>query len=50
MRILEKWDGFTYQVVGTAPTLAAAREWLGLGPAQDELANDAGVSGAGEAS
>ncbi|MCZ0983067.1 DUF6087 family protein [Streptomyces diastatochromogenes] len=26
-RVLEEWDGFTYQIVGTAPTLAAARQW-----------------------
>ncbi|MGW3656462.1 DUF6087 family protein [Streptomyces sp. NPDC005151] len=24
-RVLEEWDDFTYQVVGTAPNLAAAR-------------------------
>jgi hypothetical protein len=27
-RILEEWDGFTYQVVGTALDLAAAQEWV----------------------
>ncbi|MFD5567650.1 DUF6087 family protein [Streptomyces cadmiisoli] len=26
-RLLEEWDDFAYQVVGTAPTLAAARKW-----------------------
>ncbi|QDY79107.1 DUF6087 family protein [Streptomyces qinzhouensis] len=33
-RVLEEWDGFTYRMVGTAPTLAAARMWSGrkLGP------------------
>lgn len=27
-RVLEAWDGFTYRPVGTAPDLAAARDWL----------------------
>lgn len=27
-RVLEEWDDFRYQVVGTAPTLAAAQEWV----------------------
>ena len=27
-RVLEEWDGFTYQVVGTAADLAAARQWV----------------------
>ncbi|WP_062204853.1 DUF6087 family protein [Streptomyces sp. NBRC 109706] len=27
-RVLEEWDGFAYQVVGTAADLAAAREWV----------------------
>lgn len=27
-RVLEEWDDFAYQVVGTAPTLAAAQEWV----------------------
>ncbi|UUU44339.1 DUF6087 family protein [Streptomyces sp. NBC_00162] len=27
-RVLEEWDGFAYQVSGTAPSLAAAREWV----------------------
>lgn len=27
-RALEEWDGFTYQPAGTAPNLAAARNWL----------------------
>jgi hypothetical protein len=26
-RVLEEWDGFSYQIVGTAPDLAAARTW-----------------------
>jgi hypothetical protein len=26
-RVLEQWDGFAYQVVGTAPDLATARAW-----------------------
>lgn len=26
-RLLEEWDGFAYQVVGTAPDLAAAQAW-----------------------
>jgi hypothetical protein len=27
-RVLEEWDDFTYEVVGTAPDLAAAQEWV----------------------
>ncbi|MEV6500700.1 DUF6087 family protein [Streptomyces prunicolor] len=27
-RVLEEWDGFTYQVVGTADDLAAAQGWV----------------------
>lgn len=27
-RVLEEWDGFTYQVVGTAPDLATAQKWV----------------------
>jgi hypothetical protein len=27
-RVLEEWDGFAYQLVGTAPDLAGAREWV----------------------
>jgi hypothetical protein len=27
-RVLEEWDGFAYQVVGTTPTLAEARKWV----------------------
>ncbi|MDH6630043.1 hypothetical protein M2271_007893 [Streptomyces sp. LBL] len=27
-RVLEEWDGFNYQVVGTAPGLAAANKWV----------------------
>ncbi|WFB08769.1 DUF6087 family protein [Streptomyces sp. LX-29] len=27
-RVLEEWDAFTYQVVGTAPSLAVAQEWV----------------------
>ena len=27
-RVLEEWDGFTYQVVGTADDLAAAQKWV----------------------
>lgn len=27
-RVLEEWDDFTYQVVGTAPNLAAAQMWV----------------------
>jgi hypothetical protein len=27
-RVLEEWDGFTYEVVGTALDLAAAQEWV----------------------
>ncbi|MGX1887701.1 DUF6087 family protein [Streptomyces sp. NPDC055287] len=26
-RVLEEWDGFGYQPVGSAPNLAAARAW-----------------------
>ncbi|MFC7868422.1 DUF6087 family protein [Streptomyces murinus] len=26
-RVLETWDGFAYQVVGTAPDLASAQAW-----------------------
>ncbi|WP_374117799.1 DUF6087 family protein [Streptomyces sp. S07_1.15] len=26
-RVLEEWTGFMYEVVGTAPSLAAAQEW-----------------------
>ncbi|MFF3675882.1 DUF6087 family protein [Streptomyces sp. NPDC002120] len=37
-RVLEQWDGFAYQVIGTAPSLTAAQEWVnelqtGHGPA-----------------
>ncbi|WP_240204606.1 DUF6087 family protein [Streptomyces actuosus] len=27
-RVLEEWDAFTYQVIGTAPSLAAAQNWV----------------------
>ncbi|MCX5605952.1 DUF6087 family protein [Streptomyces phaeochromogenes] len=27
-RVLEEWDGFTYEVAGTALDLAAAQEWV----------------------
>ncbi|WP_331747691.1 DUF6087 family protein (plasmid) [Streptomyces sp. NBC_00984] len=27
-RVLEEWDDFTYQVVGTAPNLAKAQNWV----------------------
>ncbi|WP_307854020.1 DUF6087 family protein [Streptomyces tagetis] len=27
-RVLEEWDDFAYAVVGTAPTLTAAQEWV----------------------
>ncbi|MEU1452025.1 DUF6087 family protein [Streptomyces avermitilis] len=27
-RVLEEWDGFAYQVIGTAADLAAAQEWV----------------------
>ncbi|MEU9737020.1 DUF6087 family protein [Streptomyces sp. NPDC048002] len=27
-RVLEAWDDFTYQVVGTAPNLAEAQNWV----------------------
>ncbi|MFE9254122.1 DUF6087 family protein [Streptomyces sp. NPDC006879] len=27
-RVLEEWDDFSYEVVGTAPDLAAAQEWV----------------------
>jgi hypothetical protein len=27
-RVLEEWTGFAYEPVGTAPDLAAAREWV----------------------
>ncbi|WP_405827186.1 MULTISPECIES: DUF6087 family protein [unclassified Streptomyces] len=27
-RVLEEWDGFAYQVIGTAPHLTAAQEWV----------------------
>ncbi|MFF3489382.1 DUF6087 family protein [Streptomyces sp. NPDC002701] len=26
-RVLEEWNGFTYQPAGTAPSLAAAQKW-----------------------
>lgn len=26
-RVLEEWDGFAYQIIGTAPNLAAAQAW-----------------------
>lgn len=28
LRVLEEWDDFAYQVVGTAPDLSAAQEWV----------------------
>ncbi|MFG2620678.1 DUF6087 family protein [Streptomyces sp. NPDC048507] len=27
-RVLEEWDGFAYALVGTAPDLAAAKQWV----------------------
>lgn len=27
-RVLEEWNDFTYEAVGTAPDLAAAQEWV----------------------
>ncbi|MYZ09655.1 hypothetical protein GT028_20085 [Streptomyces sp. SID2999] len=27
-RVLEEWNGFAYEPAGTAPGLAAAREWV----------------------
>ncbi|MCN9239358.1 DUF6087 family protein [Streptomyces sp. RY43-2] len=27
-RVLEEWNDFSYEVVGTAPDLAATQEWL----------------------
>lgn len=27
-RVLEQWDGFAYQVVGTADNLVAAQAWV----------------------
>lgn len=30
-RLLEEWDGFAYQVVGTAVDLVAAQRWVGEG-------------------
>lgn len=27
-RVLEEWDDFSYEVVGTAPNLAAAQGWV----------------------
>ncbi|MFF7902110.1 DUF6087 family protein [Streptomyces sp. NPDC088817] len=32
LRVLEEWDGFAYQMVGTAPDLADAREWVNREP------------------
>lgn len=34
-RALEEWNGFSYEPAGTAPDLAAAREWVD-GPAADD--------------
>ncbi|WP_307070511.1 DUF6087 family protein [Streptomyces sp. B3I8] len=34
-RVLEGWDNFTYQEVGTAPNLAAAQNWVAE-PALDD--------------
>lgn len=31
-RILEEWNGFAYEPVGTAPGLAAAQAWADAGP------------------
>ncbi|MGW0754008.1 DUF6087 family protein [Streptomyces sp. NPDC002587] len=31
-RVLEEWDGFAYQVIGTAPSLTAAQRWANEGP------------------
>ncbi|MGW0754367.1 DUF6087 family protein [Streptomyces sp. NPDC002587] len=31
-RVLEEWDGFGYQVIGTAPCLTAAQRWANEGP------------------
>jgi hypothetical protein len=28
-RLLEEWDGFAYQAMGTAASLAAAQRWVG---------------------
>jgi hypothetical protein len=27
-RVLEEWNGFAYEPVGSAPSLAAAQEWV----------------------
>ncbi|MFE7622584.1 DUF6087 family protein [Streptomyces sp. NPDC057509] len=27
-RVLEEWNGFTYEPVGTAPSLTTAQEWV----------------------
>lgn len=27
-RVLEEWDGFAYQVIGTAPDLPSAQRWV----------------------
>ncbi|WP_438490205.1 DUF6087 family protein [Streptomyces sp. S186] len=37
-RVLEQWDGFAYQIVGTATDLAAARKWVNQAPPGDEAA------------
>jgi hypothetical protein len=29
LRVLEEWDGFAYEMVGTACDLAAAQKWAG---------------------
>ena len=34
-RVLEEWDGFTYAPAGTAPNLAAAKEWANERPIGD---------------
>ncbi|MFE9630894.1 DUF6087 family protein [Streptomyces sp. NPDC006463] len=37
-RVLEQWDGFTYEVIGTTPDLVAAREWVNEIALGDDLA------------
>ncbi|MFI5981460.1 DUF6087 family protein [Streptomyces sp. NPDC051555] len=37
-RVLEAWDGFAYQVIGTAPDLAVAQAWVNELPIGDDPA------------
>ncbi|RKN46840.1 hypothetical protein D7294_01075 [Streptomyces hoynatensis] len=37
-RVLEEWNDFAYEVVGTAPDLAAAQEWVSELQIEDDSA------------